>query len=58
MVCVHDEIIAICMQKSGEVTDKHCHNMAIEPLYAIKHGWSLTCIWNGALMVVESPQLL
>jgi hypothetical protein len=51
-VCVHDKIITICMQKSGKIFDENCHNMAIDPLYAIKQGLELTCMKNGVLMVV------
>ncbi len=51
-VCVHDKTITICMQKSGEIFDKNCHNMAIDPSYAIKQGLALTCMKNGVLMVV------
>ncbi len=51
-VCVHDNTITICMQKSGEIFDKNCHNMAIGPLYAIKQGLALTCMKNGVLMVM------
>ena len=40
------------MEKSGEIFDKNCHNMAIDPLYAIKQGLELTCMKNGILMVV------
>ena len=51
-VCVHDKTIAICMQKSGKISDKNCHNMAMASLYAIKQGLSLTCMEDGVLMVV------
>lgn len=40
------------MKKSGGIFDKNCHNMAIDPLYAIKQGLELTCMTNGVLMVV------
>lgn len=50
-IFVHDETIAICMRKSGKISDKNCHNLAISPLYAIKQGWSLTCAEDGVLIV-------
>ncbi|WP_429099317.1 hypothetical protein [Aeromonas veronii] len=40
------------MKKSGGIFDKNCHNMAIDPLYAIKQGLELTCMTNGVLIVV------
>jgi hypothetical protein len=51
-VCVHDKTIAICMPKSGEISDKNCHNMAMDHLYAITKSLSLNCVKNGVLMVV------
>lgn len=51
-VCVHDKTITICMQKSGEIFDKNCHNMAIDHLYAIKQVLELTCVKDGVLMVI------
>lgn len=51
-VCVHNKTITICMQKSGGIFDKNCHNMAIAPLYAIKKCLKLTCMKNGVLMMV------
>lgn len=51
-VCVHDKTITICMQKSGIIFDRNCHNMAIDPLYAIKQGLELTCMKDGVLMVI------
>lgn len=39
------------MQKFGKISDKHCHNMAIEPLYAIKHGGYIDLYRDWFLMV-------
>ncbi|WP_160291466.1 hypothetical protein [Aeromonas hydrophila] len=40
------------MQKSVKIFDKNCHNMAIDPLYAIKQRLGLISMKNGALIVM------